>query len=207
MKNIIIVGPSRAGKTTLARKLNEELNYFVISLDQLVAVFQGAYPQLEIRLNWDRDRTTDHLAPFLGHFLGVFSSRCGCAGELNLRAHAVAGNRLVLEGAYFNFEAISSILKEYGIERLKDHFILIGLVQNRKTAADFFEDFRRYDTKDDWTSPLNDRELREVSEEAVRFSQSMTESLVKYGFTVYDTSVERERVLNQIVEDVKLHLE
>ena len=64
LKNIIIVGPSRAGKTTLARKLNEELNYIVISLDQLVAVFQGAYPQLEIRLNWDRDRTTDHLAPF-----------------------------------------------------------------------------------------------------------------------------------------------
>ena len=46
MKNIIIAGPSRAGKTALARKLNEELNVFVISIDKLVAVFQGAYPQL-----------------------------------------------------------------------------------------------------------------------------------------------------------------
>jgi adenylate kinase family enzyme len=48
MKNIIIAGPSRAGKSTLARKINEELNYYVISVDKLVAVFQGAYPQLNI---------------------------------------------------------------------------------------------------------------------------------------------------------------
>jgi len=58
MKNIIIAGPSRAGKTTLARKINEELNYFVISLDKLVATFSGAYPQLDIRLAWDRENTT-----------------------------------------------------------------------------------------------------------------------------------------------------
>ena len=41
MKNIIIAGPSRAGKSTLARKINEELNYYVISVDKLVAVFHA----------------------------------------------------------------------------------------------------------------------------------------------------------------------
>lgn len=45
MKNIIIAGPSRAGKSTLARKIKDELNYFVISLDKLVATFGEAYPQ------------------------------------------------------------------------------------------------------------------------------------------------------------------
>ncbi|MDR2688035.1 MAG: ATP-binding protein, partial [Oscillospiraceae bacterium] len=71
-KNIITAGPSRAGKSTLAKKINEELDCFVISLDKLVAAFQGAYPQLNIKLNWDREKTTDNLAPFLGHFLGLF---------------------------------------------------------------------------------------------------------------------------------------
>ena len=42
MKNIIIVGSSRAGKTTLAKRLNEELGCFVISLDKLVATFARA---------------------------------------------------------------------------------------------------------------------------------------------------------------------
>lgn len=46
-------GPSRAGKTTIATKINEELNYFTISPDKLVATFQGAFPQLDIRLNWN----------------------------------------------------------------------------------------------------------------------------------------------------------
>jgi len=206
MKNIIIAGPSRAGKSTLARKINEELNYFVISVDKLVATFQGAYPQLNIKLNWNRRKATDNLAPFLGHFLGAFSSSHGVAYELNLRAHAVKGNRFVLEGGYFNFEKILPILKMYEIEELKDNFFLIGLVQNKKTADEFFNDFRKYDTEDDWTYSLDDDDLREVSQEAILFSRSMTDHLVKYGFTIYDTSTEREQVFDKIVEDIKSKL-
>lgn len=206
MKNIIIAGPSRAGKSTVARKINEELNYFVISVDKLVATFQGAYPQLNIKLNWNRRKTTDNLAPFLGHFLGAFSSDHGVTYGLNLQAHAVKGNRFVLEGGYFNFEKILPILKMYEIEELKEHFLLIGLVQNKKTADDFFNDFRKYDTEDDWTYSLEDDDLREVSQEAILFSRSMSDHLVKYGFTIYDTSTEREQVLDKIVEDIKSKL-
>ena len=202
MKNIIIAGPSRAGKSTLAKKINEELNYFVISLDKLVATFQGAYPQLNIRLNWNREKTTDNIAPFLGHYLGVFSSADG-RGLLPYSHCAVKGNRFVLEGGYFNFEKILPILKTYGIEELKDNFLLIGLVQNKKTVDEFVSDFKKYDTEDDWTYSFNDDDLREVSEDAISFSQSMSDHLVKYGFTIYDTSKEREQVLDKIVEDIK----
>jgi hypothetical protein len=206
MKNIIIAGPSRAGKSTLAKKINEELNYFVISVDKLVATFQGAYPQLNIKLSWNRRKTTDNLAPFLGHFLGAFSSSHGVAYELNLQAHAVKGNRFVLEGGYFNFDKILPILKMYEIEELKDNFFLIGLVQNKKTADEFFNDFRKYDTEDDWTYSLDDDDLREVSQEAIPFSRSMTDHLAKYGFTIYDTSTEREQVFDKIVKDIKSKL-
>jgi hypothetical protein len=207
MKNIIIAGPGRAGKTTLARKINEELNYFVISVDKLIATFQGAYPQLNIKLAWNRRKTTDNLAPFLGHFLGAFSSSHGVAYELNLRAHAVKGNRFVLEGGHFNFEKILPILKMYGIEELKDKFFLIGLVQNKKTADEFIKDLRKYDTEDDWTYGFGDDELREyASQDAIPSSRSMTDHLVKYGFTIYDTSTEREQVFDKIVEDIKSKL-
>ncbi len=207
MKNIIIAGPGRVGKTTLARKINEELNYFVISLDKLIATFQGAYPQLNIKLAWNRRKTTDNLAPFLGHFLGAFSSSQGITYELNLRAHAVNGNRFVLEGGHFNFEKILPILKMYGIEELKEKFSLIGLVQNKKTADEFFNDFRKYDTEDDWTYGFSDDELREyVRQDAIPSSRSMTDHLVKYGFTIYDTSMEREQVFNKIIEDIRLKM-
>jgi len=189
MKNIIIAGASRAGKSTLAGKINEELNYFVINIDKLVATFGGAYPQLDIRLNWNREKTTNNIAPFLGHFLGLFSS--------------ADGHKFVLEGSYVNFEKILPVLQTYGIEELKNHFLCIGLVQNKKTVDEFVRDFKKYDTKDDWTHGFSDDDLKEIAEDVISFSRDMSEHLAKYGFTVYDTSIERERVLSQIVEDIK----
>lgn len=205
MKNIIIVGPSRAGKTTLAKRLHKELGYFVISLDKLVATFHAAYPQLDIRLNWNRDKTTENIAPFIGHFLGLFSSDTGFAGELNLRAHNVKDNAFVLEGGYFDFEKITSVLKEYGVNELKDRFILIGLVQGQKTVDEYVSDFKKYDTEDDWTYNLCEDELRDyVTQDAIPFNRVMMDHLAKYRFTIYDTSSERERVLDKIIEDIMI---
>lgn len=205
IKNIIIAGSSRAGKSTLARKINDELNYFVISLDKLVATFQGAYPQLDIRLAWDREKTTDNIAPFLGHFLGMFSSADG-RGLLPYSHGAIKSNRFVLEGGYFNFERILPILKTYGIKEYKDNYLLIGLVQNKKTVDEFVRDFKKYDTEDDWTYNFCDDDLREISEDAISFSRFMSHYLVKYGFTLYDTSAEREQVFDKIVDDIKSKL-
>jgi len=205
MKNIIIAGPSRAGKSTLAKRLNEEMNCFVVSVDKLVATFGRAYPNLDIRLNWDREKTTDNIAPFLGHFLGVLSSGHNFEDEQNLRGPVIKGNRFVLEGGYFNFEKILPILKMYGIEELKDSFILIGLVQNNKTVDDFVNDFKRYDTEDDWTYGFDEDELREyVIQDLIPFNRVMTEHLMKYGFTIYDTSAEREKIFRKIINDIKL---
>jgi len=203
LKNIIIAGPSRAGKTTLARKINEELNYFVINLDKLMTAFGRAYPQLDVRIAWDYEKATANVAPFLGHYLGMLSSSRGMADDLNLRAHAVKGNRFVLEGGHFDFEKISSILKTYGIDDLKASFILIGLVQNKKTADEFFRGLRKYDTEDDWTYSFNDDELREFSEMSVTDNREAADYLRKYGFTVYNTSTEREQVFEKIIEDIK----
>ena len=202
MKNIIIAGCGRNGKTTLARKINEELNYFVINLDKLMTAFGKAYPQLDIRIGWDYGKASANIAPFLGHYLGMLSSSCGCADGLNLRTHAVKGNRFVLEGGHFDFEKIIPIMKTYGIDELKNNFFLIGLVQNRKTMDEYFHDLRKYDTKDDWTYGLNDDELREFSAMSVAWNQEMAEYLLKYGFTIYDTSSEREQVFDKVVDDI-----
>ena len=206
MKNIIIAGVGRNGKTTLARKINEELNFFVINLDKLMTAFGRAYPQLDIRIAWDYKKATANIAPFLGHYLGMLSSGHGFADDLNLRAHAVKGNRFVIEGGHFDFEKISSILKIYGIEKLKDSFVLIGLAQNKKTADEYFNDLKKYDTEDDWTYSFNDDERRKFSEMSVAWNREMTDYLLKYEFTIYDTSTEREQVFVKIIDDIKSNL-
>jgi hypothetical protein len=208
MKSIIIAGPSRSGKTTLAKMLNAEFGCFVISLDKLVAIFNGAYPQLDIRLNWNREKTADNIAPFIGHFLGAFSSGHGFTHELNLKAHAVDGNRFVLESAYFNFDKILPVLKTYGVNELKERFTLIGLSQDNKTADEFVRDFKKYDTADDWTYGFTDGELTDYAvNDAVPSGRAMTAHLLEYGFTVYDTSTEREKVFTRIITDVSSLIE
>ena len=203
MKNIIIAGASRTGKSSLARKISEAFNCFVISIDKLVTAFQEAYPQLDIRLNWDREKTTDNIAPFLGHFLGIFSSADG-RGLLPYSHGPAGGTRFVLEGGYLNFEKILPILKMYGVEELADSFLLIGLVQNNKTADELVSDFKRYDTDADWTYGFGDDDLMEVSKDVLMFSQSMSDDLARRGFTIYDTSNNREQVFAQILENIKV---
>jgi len=172
-----------------------------------MTVFDKAYPQLDIRIAWNYEKATSNVAPFLGHFLGMFSSEQGMVDDLNLRKHSVKEKKFVLEGGHFDFEKISSILKMYGIEKLKDHFMLIGLVQNNKTADEHFADLRKYDTKDEWTYSLSDKELRElIDQDFIPSNKSMNDQLLKYGFTIYDTSKDREKIFNKIVEDIKSEL-
>ena len=76
-----------------------------------MTVFDKAYPQLDVRIAWDYDKATANVAPFLGHFLGIFTSNHGMANDLNLQKHVVKGNRFVLEGGHFDFEKIMPILK------------------------------------------------------------------------------------------------
>jgi len=203
MKNIIISGTGRVGKTTLARKISEELDYFVFNLDRIVSVFHGAYPQMDIRFGGN---IKENLAPFIGHFLGAFSSDRGVTHDFNMRAHAVKGNRFVMEGVHFDFDRILPILKTYGIENLGDKFILIGLTCNSKTVDELFGDLRKYDTEDDWTYGFDDEKLREECEYAVSFSRSMTGHLAKYGFTIYDASTDRELLFAKILNDIKSEL-
>ena len=206
MKNIIIAGSARAGKSTLAKRINEELNYFVINVDTVVATFQEAYPQLDIRFNWNRKKCSANLAPFLGHYLGVLSSG-HYSGEVSPWHGAVKGFKYVLEGTYLDFEILSHTLKMYGIEELKDSFILIGLVQTQKTVDEYVSDLRKYDKEGDWTSMLSDGDLRGyVEEEAIPSNLSDSKRLPEWGFTVYDTSKEREKVLDKIINDIKSRL-
>ena len=151
MKNIIIVGPSRSGKPSLAKRLNEKLGYYVISIDKLVAVFQNAYPELDIRLNWNRDKVTENIAPFLAHYLGTFASADG-KGLLEYSHGAIQDNKFVLEGAYFDFEKIED--NEIKI----DLHVIIAFSVNVKACSDNVIENVKYKVEE-----LTDLKVKEIN--------------------------------------------
>lgn len=201
MKDIVIAGASRSGKSTLARMLNEKFGYYVLSIDKLVAVFGSSYPSLDIRLNWNRDKTTENIAPFLGHFMGMFSSPDG-KSFLGYSHGEIPDNRFILEGAYIDPAKIAEIVRSYGIDDMSERFHLIGLVQKDKDVETLYRDFRQYDTENDWTYKLGDDELRAVAEDLAAYNQEMYTKLTANGFTVYDTSRNREKVFEEIIRSV-----
>jgi len=77
MKNIIIAGPPRAGKSTLARKINKELGHSIINLDGFVWAFKKAFPQLGIKDEEDAANVDEihvvKLAPFLAQYINIAS--------------------------------------------------------------------------------------------------------------------------------------
>lgn len=69
-----------------------------------------------------------------------------------------------------------------------------------------FSDLRRYDMEDDWTYDFDDDGLMGLCETFVSDNQKAYDTFIKHGFTIYDTSVERERVFDEIIEDIKSKL-
>ncbi|MCL2722313.1 MAG: ATP-binding protein, partial [Treponema sp.] len=120
MKNIVILGPSRAGKTTLTKKLNEVLNYSVVCFDSIIYAFEQSFPQLGICSGDGAENTAVNLADFLIHYFNVLSHS---SKEKN-------GVKFAAEGGYFDFE---KIMLEMNEREMTDDFIFIGLVYNKLT--------------------------------------------------------------------------
>ena len=189
-KNILILGPSRAGKTTLTKKLNEELNYSIICFDSIIYAFEQSFPQLGICHGSGAGNTAANVANFLIHYFRALSYS---SGNKN-------GVKFAAEGGYFDFEKIMSAINNY--EMIND-FLFIGLVYNNKTPDELFDDIRKNDTEGDWSYNCDDETLKKCVNIFIEDSKLMHGKFQKHNFMIYDVSDNREQVLNKIVDDVR----
>ena len=90
MKNIILMGTSRAGKTSLATEISKKLGYNIVSLDSLVSAFGKVYPELGIN-HANRDGTA---VKNLSKFLWAYIKNLVYFQNVNY----------VFEGAYFDMD-------------------------------------------------------------------------------------------------------
>ena len=189
-KNILILGPSRAGKTTLTKKLNEVLNYSIVCFDSIIYAFEQSFPQLGICSGDGAENTAANLADFLIHYFDMLSHR---SKEKN-------GVKFAAEGGYFDFEKIMLAMNNY--EMIKD-FLFIGLVYNNKTPDELFDDIRKNDTEGDWSYNCDDDTLKKCANIFIEDSKLMYDKFQKHNFMIYDVSDNREQILNKIVNDIQ----
>ena len=197
MKNILIFGPSRAGKTSLAKRLKDEFQLNVINEDSLITAFERASPQLEINGSENYTQTAINVTPFIVHYF------CDLAQHANYKT----GSKFVADATFFTFDTGIPLMKETlqkfcGL-KLLDEFIFI-ILYNNKTSKELFNDIRKYDTPEDWTYSLSDDELRKHCDENVGDNQAFYEKWGKeLEFLSYDVAEGREQVFDKIAEDLK----
>ena len=184
-KNVFIMGPGRAGKTSLAKLLNKNHGYSIISIDDIVSGFE-AYPELQIHHDGDENDTAKRLTPFLLKYLKELSEGNKFYDEC----------KFVIEGTHIDFEELIPNIN-------MDKYLLIGLTYNNRTKEEMYSTIRKYDTEDDWTFWCDDDELKGNADYFIKRNKFFNEKFNKYNIKTFDTSKNREKVLKRALKYIE----
>lgn len=179
MKNIIIGGTVRAGKTTLANLLRQEFGYSKVESDTIVNAFDRVFPQFDIT-HKNPKLTREKYEPFLFELLNGFC-----------RDLKFTGNVTIFPGAQF----LPKNLIKY--EKL-DKYIVIFLGINVSTKEELFEIIRTNDNEYDWTYKKTDEWLLKFCDNIIKESNILEEECKKYGFYYFNTFYRRDDVMKNI---------
>ncbi len=188
-KNILIIGPSRSGKTTLSRELSKKLGYSIVNLDDFILSFEEAFPELGIRHDYDDMKISTKFAPFLIKYLKELSEGPNFYNEINY----------VVEGVYIDFDKILSNI---------DHnkYMVIGLTYNHITSEKLFKNIKNNDTEDDWTYHCDNEELKGNVDYFIENNKYFSDKFKEYNIKTYDVSDNRETIFEEIIKDIQENL-
>lgn len=185
-KNILIIGAPRSGKTTLAKKFVKEKGYSLISIDNIVGGLE-AYPELNISHDGEDNNTASRLAPFLEKLLI----------ELSEGSAFYDGIKFVIEGTHIDFEQLMPFLQN---DKYREKYEIIGLTYDFITEQELYDNIKKYDNEDDWTFWCEDEELRGNVRYFIERNKFFNKKFREYNIITYDTSSNREEVLNGVIE-------
>lgn len=184
--NIIIMGKSRCGKSTLANMIcSEVVGYSKMSLDPIVMAFKKAFADLELEYYKEKEnKFTDFIEMYLGNCFHQDSS---------------TGISYVFEGASLPREMIL---------RLKDkpNTKVIFLGKTKLTAQEFFDEVRHFEkalSSGGWTKRLDDETLLSWCGDWVKKSKEYEKFCGENDIEFIDTSFDQMGTLKNFVERVK----
>lgn len=174
LKNIFLIGPSRAGKTTFAKKLCEH-GYNHLVMDAVIETMAECFPESGIRHG---NLESPEFKKFLESYCrNTFKYGLPYIVDLEVLSPEFASNLLDREESTAIYLGYSSI-----------------------TAQEKLEQVRKYDTKFDWTRKLTDEELLAMFEDLIQKSKLIQEEAKLYGFTYIDTSYDRENKFSNFID-------
>lgn len=182
MKDIIILGRPRAGKSTLANKLIDKYGYQVIRLDALRDAFGKIFPKLEIApyTAIDNDKWYEFLKEYYENIKKFSRYKYG----------------YIIEGCDMH---IKKCIELFG----NDNILIYVLGQINISPEDMAKNIKKYDTQDDWTKEKEYTELVNYCSNSIKKAKQLKNECNEYKIQFFDTSENRENVIENILKIVE----
>ena len=176
MKNIIIIGTPRCGKTTLANMIYDKIKCQIIHGDYQRIAIDLAFPELNIKTNKN------------------FSK---CLEILVRKYHRDNKYKypVILESTDITLEDIDKYFD-------KDNSIIICLGTISIDYMKFASEIIKNDTKLDWTKDYSKKEIEEMCKEYIEISKKNLDESKKRNIKFIDTSINRNNVLNNLLNEI-----
>ncbi len=181
MKNIIILGAARAGKTTLAKILHHQFQYSIISIDSFVSALQDAFPELGISHS-NTDNKFRLLPPFVYSYM-----------EKIVKEYPE--EKFVLEGWHVYPNEICKLFDKRNVK-----IICLGYPQISCEKA--LQLLREKEQENSYTKKMTNEEVKRLLSNHIEYSKKLKKQCEENEIQFYDTSYEREKILGQIIEDL-----
>ena len=175
LKNIFLIGPSRAGKTTFEKKLGK-MGYNHVVMDAVIETMNECYPELGIKHG---QLETEEFKTFLTSYW---------------KNHFKYGLPYIIDLEVLDPQFASEIINT-------DESTAIYLGYPRLTPEEKLIQIRKYDTKFDWTINESDNDLLEIFKTNIDKSKKLQEEAPRYGYKFLDVSYDRENVFKDFIEE------
>ena len=184
MKNIILIGASRAGKSTFTKLITKKLNNISIIRTDLLRL---AYREAICKDNTINTNLLKQNPDYINYILSYYKF----------------ANKYDTE----YIKVIDTV--DFGPKdsKLFENSIMICLGYPNITPEEVVANWRKYDTELDWTFKKTDEELIEIASEEIKNSKRLQEECKNYNVKFIDTSHERNNVLKELLEEVLKEIE
>lgn len=191
MKNILIIGIGRAGKTTLSRMLKKKFKTSnLIHSDTLKwAMIRAQNKEAYYRAHVDKQKEFEHSEYFQKTLLEFFNA---CISDDNQYGY-------ILESGQLHPKLVHEMI----------HFentIVVCLGLGDLSVEEIVELCIQHDTEEDWTFGLSKDYIKQHAIDWHSKNEMLKKECPKYGIKYYDTSKNREEVLKKLMNWLELEI-
>ena len=177
--HIIIAGAARSGKTTLSLMLND-VGYVHYKMDSIKRGICEAY-----KLQYDNwDKVSVIMATIINRMIKDQTTDTNYLQEN------------YLFDIPFLYPQDLSLMDT-------NNTLVIFLGYSKLSVEECFNNIREYDKDNYWTNSISNKSLKKMCEENIKFSKYLEKECLKYHLPYFDTSYNREKVLNDVLKYIK----